>query len=71
MQRKMSESQKAYETKRAQKAGMSLDKWLQSKERERLEATAQRKPPPPPKPPKPPGLLRRLVDRAHKPLKKT
>jgi hypothetical protein len=68
MQRKMSDSQKAYETKRAQKAGMSLDKWLQSKERERQEATAQRKPPPPPKPP---GLLRRLVDRAHKPLKKT
>jgi hypothetical protein len=66
MSRKMSESQRAYETKRAEKAGMSLDKWLNSKDRERQQATAAKKPP---EPPKPPGLLRRLVDRAHKPLK--
>jgi len=67
MQRKMSESQKAYETKRAQKAGMTLEKWLHSKEREKLEAVAARQPPPSPKPP---GILSRLLERAHKPLKK-
>ena len=66
MSRKMSESQKAYETKRAEKAGMTLDKWLHSKDREKLQAVAAKKPA---EPPKPPGLLRRLVDHAHKPLK--
>jgi capsid protein len=65
MDRKMSDSQRAYEQKRAQKAGMSLDKWLASKEREKSQATAARKP----EPPKAPGLLGRLLDRAHKPLK--
>jgi hypothetical protein len=66
MDRKMSDSQRTYETKRAAKAGMSLDKWLQSKEREKQGETAAKKPP---APPKPPGLLGRLLDRAHKPLK--
>ncbi len=66
MDRKMSASQRAYEQKRAAKAGMSLDKWLASKEREKQEATAARKPP---EPPKPPGFLSRLLDRAHQPLK--
>lgn len=66
MDRKMSKSQRAYETKRAAKAGMSLEKWLQSKEREKQQETAAKKPP---APPKPPGLLSRLLDRAHKPLK--
>lgn len=66
MDRKMSESQRAYEAKRAAKAGMSLEKWLQSKAREKQEADVAKKPP---APPKPPGLLGRLLDRAHKPLK--
>jgi capsid protein len=66
MDRKMSDSQRAYETKRAQKAGMTLDKWLASKEREKQQATAAKKPP---EPPKAPGLFGRLLDRAHKPLK--
>ena len=66
----MSDGQLAYEARRAAKAGMSTDKWLESKrraeaqaaaasERARKEAVAA---------PKPPGLLKRLLDRAHKPL---
>jgi hypothetical protein len=65
----MTEGQRAYEAKRAAKAGVSLDKWLSMKERERLEEQRARevaaKPPPPPKKP---GLLSRLLDKAHKPL---
>jgi hypothetical protein len=66
MDRKMTDSQRAYEQKRAAKAGMSLDKWLASKEREKQQATAAQKPA---VPPKPPGFFSRLLDRAHKPLK--
>ena len=66
----LSAGQQDYEAKRAAKAGMSLDKWLALKsrqaeadERARLRAVA------PPKPAKPPGLFKRLIDRAHTPLK--
>jgi hypothetical protein len=65
MDRKMSDSQRAYEKKRAEKAGMSLEKWLASKEREKQQATAKKTP----EPPKAPGLFGRLLERAHKPLK--
>jgi hypothetical protein len=65
----MSEGQRAYEAKRAAKAGMSLDKWLTLKEREKQEEQkAREKAAEPPKPVKPPGFLARLLDRAHKPL---
>lgn len=65
----MSDGQRAYEAKRAAKAGLSLDKWLAAKERDRLaEERARAKTIEAAKPPKPPGLLRRLLDRAHKPL---
>ncbi|HBK07601.1 MAG TPA: hypothetical protein DDZ81_17410 [Acetobacteraceae bacterium] len=65
----LSEGQKAYETKRAAKAGMSLDKWLASKEREReAEAKAKLKAVEAAKPPKPPGFFGRLLERAQKPL---
>ena len=66
MDRKMTDSQRAYEQKRAAKAGMSLDKWLASKEREKQQTTVAKKSA---EPAKPPGLLSRLMDRAHKPLK--
>ena len=66
----LSEGQRAYEARRAAKAGMSLDKWLESKaraqeaaaraERKALEA-AQR-------PTRKPGFLARLIERARKPL---
>ena len=66
MDRKMTESQRAYEAKRAAKNGMSLDEWLVSKEQEKKAATAAKLPP---APPKPPGFFSRLLDRAHKPIK--
>ncbi len=68
--RTLTEGQRAYEARRAAKAGMSLDKWLTLKDREaeeaakaeaRLRAEAA-------KPTKPPGFFQRLLDRAHKPL---
>ncbi|MCB8878690.1 hypothetical protein ACELLULO517_00480 [Acidisoma cellulosilytica] len=66
MDRKMTESQRAYEAKRAAKNGVSLDKWLQSKEQEKKAATEAKLPP---APAKPPGFFSRLMDRAHKPIK--
>lgn len=68
-QRKMTEGQRAYEAKRAAKAGMSLEKWLAQKEKEaaaeRAEAAkaqtseaAARKP----------GFFARLLEKAQKPL---
>lgn len=65
----LTEGQRAYEAKRAAKAGMSLEKWLASKEREReAEAKAKLKAVESAKPPKPPGFFGRLLERAHKPL---
>jgi hypothetical protein len=71
MTKTMTEGQRAYEQKRAAKAGMSLEKWLETKEkqlqaeaREREKATqaaakaAAKKP----------GFISRLLERAHKPL---
>lgn len=58
-------AQRAYEAKRAQKAGKTLDSWLDAKQK-RVAAEAKAAVPPPP--PKKPGLIRRLLDRAHKPL---
>ena len=65
----LTEGQKAYEAKRAAKAGMSLDKWLASKQRaQEAEAREREKAAEPPKQPKKPGFFGRLLDRAHKPL---
>ncbi len=67
--RTLSEGQRAYEAKRAAKAGMSLDKWLATKERDRLaEEKAKAKAVEPPKPAKPPGFFSRLLERAQRPL---
>jgi hypothetical protein len=63
---KLTEGQRAYEAKRAAKAGVSLEKWLTQKEREQAQAA----PAAAPKPPKKPNLLSRLIDRGHQPLKK-
>ena len=69
MTKQMSDGQRAYEAKRAAKAGMSLDKWLTSKDRERQEAAREReKARLPPPEPKKPGFFSRLMERAHKPL---
>ncbi|WP_428491824.1 hypothetical protein [Rhodopila sp.] len=65
----LTEGQRSYEAKRAAKAGMSLEKWLASKEREReVEAKAKLKAAPVVKPAKPPGLLGRLLERAQRPF---
>jgi len=65
----MSEGQKAYEAKRAAKAGMTLEKWMSVKEKEKVEAQqAREKAAEPPKPVKPPGFFARLIERAHRPL---
>lgn len=64
--RKLTDAQRAYETKRAEKAGMSLDKWLAQKDKQALAEA-----PKPVAPPKPPGFWTRLLDRAHQPIKKS
>jgi hypothetical protein len=63
MARELTEGQRAYESKRAAKAGMSLDKWLQAKEKQQ-EAELR----PAAAPRKPPGLISRWLDRAHRPI---
>ena len=69
MTRQMTDGQRAYEEKRAAKAGMSLDKWLDLKEREkRDDAKAREKAAKAAEPPKKPGFFSRLIERAHKPL---
>lgn len=71
-EKKLTDGQRAYEAKRAAKAGMSLDKWLAGKEkRERAEAevaakaartaTEEAKP-------KKAGFFSRLMEKATKPL---
>ena len=63
--RSMTPAQRAYEEKRAKKAGKSLDTWLADKQKRDSEAARAAAPP---APPKKPGLLTRLLDRAHKPI---
>lgn len=66
----MTEGQRAYEAKRAAKAGMSLDKWLAQKDREReAEARALAKEAAKAaEPPKKPGFFSRLIAKAERPL---
>lgn len=71
--RKMSEGQRAYEAKRAAKAGMSLEKWLTLKEKEAQaervaaeKAAAERAKSA--EPAKKPGFFSRLLEKAQKPL---
>ena len=69
-QRDLTEGQRAYEAKRAAKAGMSLEKWLASKERERAAALpAAAVPQAPAKPQnKARAFVSRLLERANRPL---
>jgi len=67
--RKLTEGQRAYEARRAAKAGMSLDRWLAAKERDRqAEEKAKAKALEAVKPAKPPGFFKRMLERAHKPF---
>jgi hypothetical protein len=68
MTKQMSEGQRAYEAKRAAKAGMSLDKWLTAKDRERRDEERAREKAAKPVEAKPPGFFSRLLERAHKPI---
>lgn len=66
----LTEGQRAYEAKRAAKAGMTLDKWLADKERRaKQEAAEAAKVTEAEKPPAPKGWFGRLLDKAHKPIK--
>lgn len=69
--RKMTDAQRAYEAKRAAKAGMSLEKWLAEKDRraaaeaaEAAKDAAARTP----EAPKKPGFFARLLEKAQKPI---
>lgn len=67
--RTLTEGQRAYEARRAAKAGMSLDKWLDAKQRQQqAEARAKQKVTAPVKPTKKPGLFARLIERAQRPF---
>lgn len=69
MTKPLSDAQRAYEAKRAAKAGVSLEKWLAQKEADRRKDEAARKAAAQPPPaPKKPGLFSRLLQRAEKPL---
>lgn len=69
----MSEGQRAYEARRAARAGMSLDRWLDAKRREAeakaAAAAKEAKAKAAPKPAKAPGLFSRLMERAQRPLR--
>ena len=68
---RLTKGQQDYEQRRAAKAGMSLDKWLDAKRKQqegaaREEARARK----PGAEAKKAGLPARLLDRAHKPIGK-
>jgi len=63
----LTDGQREYEAKRAAKAGMSLEKWLETKQKQQAAAARERAAEVA-KPAKP-GLIKRLIDRAHEPLK--
>jgi hypothetical protein len=67
----LTEGQRAYEARRAAKAGMSLEKWLVEKDRRaRIEAAeAARETAEAEKKPEKKGWFGRLLDKAHQPLK--
>jgi hypothetical protein len=65
--KQLTEGQRAYEAKRAARAGMSLDKWLAEKDKQAKREEREKKAAAP-KPAKPPGFFARLIEKAHKPL---
>ena len=64
----MTEGQREYEARRAAKAGLSLDRWLEQKRRAEAAEAAAASRAAKPAAPKKPGLIARLIERAHKPL---
>jgi hypothetical protein len=71
--RKMTDAQRAYEAKRAAKAGMSLEKWLVEKDKRaaaeaKAAEQAAKAAAASAAAPKKPGFFGRLLERAQKPL---
>jgi hypothetical protein len=70
--RKMTEAQRAYEAKRAAKAGVSLERWLERKEKasagEREAAAKPRQAAASGEAKTKPGFFARLLEKAQKPL---
>lgn len=66
--KKLTEGQRAYEAKRAAKAGMSLDAWLRDKEKRAKAEAAEAAKVTLAEAPKKPGFFSRLLERAQKPL---
>lgn len=65
----MTAAQRAYEAKRAARAGKSLDAWLAEKQKRQAAAQKAEVQKVGAKPEaKKPGFFGRLIDRAHKPL---
>jgi hypothetical protein len=62
--KKLTKGQLAYEQERAKQAGKSIDDWMKAK----VKAEAAEAKKAAPKPAKKPGLISRLLDKAHKPL---
>jgi hypothetical protein len=60
----MTEAQKAYEAKRAAKAGVTLEKWMAQKQKVATEAARAAAKAAAPPPPKKRGLIGRMLDRA-------
>jgi hypothetical protein len=67
----LTEGQRAYEARRAAKAGVSLDKWLAEKDRRARaeEAAAAKLAAEKPAEPERKGWFGRLMDRANKPIR--
>ncbi|MCQ8239923.1 hypothetical protein [Rhizosaccharibacter radicis] len=65
-----SAGKQAYEARRAAKAGLSVEKWMAEKERraDTVREEAERERQRALKKAAKPGLLRRLLDRAHRPI---
>ncbi len=66
--RSLTDGQRAYEAKRAAKAGVSLDKWLDQKQRQQQAAVREQAKAAETAKPRKPGFFSRLIERAHKPL---
>ena len=67
--KQMTPAQRAYEEKRAAKAGMSLDRYLEGKRKAaEAEARAAAAAKPKPKKDKAPGFFSRLLEKAQKPI---
>lgn len=66
----MTEAQRAYEAKRAAKAGLTLERWLERKEKAATEerGAAQAAKPKPAAAKGKPGFFARLLEKAQKPL---